>query len=211
MSAGSSPRPLVGEDPSQVATPGLALLGGGTTIRGRIAAVGEPTAATLEAAGIDGVLRPVEGASSEALLALPELSEASVAGSRIVIVRGAGGRPVLADTLSKRGAEVAYAEVYRRGRPEGDPAGVAELGAAGGIDVVVVTSVEGLENLFSMLDEASAPWLQELGYVVASERIGARARGLGVAEMPLVAAGADDEAVLEALLRWRGKHRDTGT
>ena len=32
------------------------------------------------------------------------------------------------NTLSKRGAEVAYAEVYRRERPESDPAGVAELG-----------------------------------------------------------------------------------
>jgi hypothetical protein len=29
--------------------------------------------------------------------------------------------------------------------------------------------------------------------------------------MPLVVAGADDEALLEALLRWRGKHPDTGS
>ncbi len=190
---------------------GLALAGGAAGIHGTVAAVGARTAAALEAAGRTRVLCPAEGASSEALLALPELATAAVTGSRILIVRGEGGRPVLGDTLSKRGARVAYAEVYRRECPGSDPAGVAELGAAGGIDAVVVTSVEGFENLFSALGGASAAWLREAGYVVASRRVGEHGRKLGVAEMPLVAAGADDEAMLEALLRWRGMHPGTGT
>jgi uroporphyrinogen-III synthase len=190
---------------------GLALAGDAAGIRGTVAAVGARTAAALEAAGRARVVCPTEGASSEALLALPELAAAAVAGSRILIVRGEGGRPVLGDTLSKRGARVAYAEVYRRERPGSDPAGVAELGAGGGIDAIVVTSVEGFENLFSALGQASSAWLRDAGYVVASQRVGEHGRELGVAEMPLVAAGADDEALLEALLRWRGKHPDTGS
>jgi uroporphyrinogen-III synthase len=189
---------------------GLALVDT-AAIRARIAAVGESTAAALEAAGLTSVLRPAEGASSEALLALPELAGEAVAGSRIVIVRGAGGRPLLGDALSKRGARVAYAEVYRRERPESDPERIAELGAAGGIDAVVVTSIEGFENLFSALGETAAAWLRELGYVVVSERLAKHGQALGIAETPLVAAGADDEAMLEALLRWRGEHQGTGS
>jgi len=190
---------------------GLAVVGSPAEIRGRIAAVGERTAAALEAAGVGPVLRPAEGASSEALLALPDLAGEAVAGTRIVIVRGAGGRPLLGDALSKRGALVAYAEVYRRELPESDPAGIAELGAGGGIDAVIVTSVEGFENLFSALGETAAPWLRETGYVVVSQRLVEHGRALGLAQTPLVAAGADDEAMLEALLRWRGKHPGTGS
>lgn len=191
-------------------THGLALMGT-APLRGRVAAVGESTAAALEAAGFGPVLRPDEGASSEALLALPELGAKSVAGTRIVIVRGEGGRPVLGDTLSKRGARVAYAEVYRRARPSDDAGELARLGAAGGIDVVVITSVEGFDNLFALLGETAAGWLRRVGYVVASERLAGRGQELGIEERPLVAAGADDEALLDALVAWRAAHPHPGS
>lgn len=178
--------------------------------RARVAAVGETSAAALETAGIAGVLHPADGASSEALLALPELGADSMSGSRVVIVRGEGGRGLLGCTLSKRGAEVTYAEVYRRARPAVDAGEVAERGRAGGIDAIVVTSVEGIENLFEMLGSDNAQWLAHAGYVVASERVASRARALGVREEPLVADGAGDEALVEALIRWRAGHRDAG-
>lgn len=193
---------------------GLALAGGPANFRGRIVAVGESTAAALEAAGFRSVLRPSEGASSEALLALPELAAKALAGCRIVIVRGEGGRPLLGDTLSRRGARVAYAQVYRRERPPGgasEVAEVAELGAAGGIDAVVVTSVEGFDNLFDLIGEARGSWLREAGYVVVSQRLAEHARSLGISQAPLVAAGADDDALLEALARWRGLHPGSGS
>jgi uroporphyrinogen-III synthase len=176
--------------------------------RARVAAVGESSAAALEKAGIESVLRPADGASSEALLALPELAGASVAGSRVLIVRGEGGRGLLGCTLSKRGARVTYAEVYRRARPAVDAGEVAERGRAGGIDAIVVTSVQGIENLFQMLGSGDAGWLERVGYVVASERLARRARALGVKEEPLIAAGADDQALIEALIQWRAVHPD---
>ena len=74
--------------------------------RAAFAAVGESTAAALSQAGAAAVLWPVDGASSEALLALPELDETAVVGATILIVRGEGGRQLLGDTLSKRGARV---------------------------------------------------------------------------------------------------------
>ncbi|MEH6638976.1 MAG: uroporphyrinogen-III synthase [Porticoccaceae bacterium] len=76
-----------------------------------VAAVGPTTAATLCELGI-AALHPVDEASTESLLAMPEM--ASVAGQRILIVRGQGGRETLKDTLMARGADVSYCEVYRR-------------------------------------------------------------------------------------------------
>ncbi len=174
--------------------------------RARLVAVGENTAAVLERAGFDAVLRPARGSSSEALLALPELDGRTIAGSRVLIVRGEGGRQLLGDTLSKRGARVTYAEVYRRALPAANGGGLADRGSSGGIDTIVITSLEGFENLFVMLGEGAAPWLKQAGYVVISERLAAHAHALGIKDRPVIAARADDEALLEALIRWRETH-----
>jgi len=184
---------------------GLALMNTPPT-RARMVAVGESSASALEQAGLGPVLRPAEGASSEALLALPELGEDAVAGSRVLIVRGEGGRQLLGGTLCKRGARVTYAEVYRRALPEVDVSGIAERGRAGEIDTVIVTSLQGLDNLFDMLGDGDTAWLRETGYVVISERLATHARALGIKEPPVVAARADDDALVEALIRWRKAH-----
>ena len=173
-------------------------------------AVGASTAAALERAGVGAVMRPADSAGSEALLALPELQGDALVGSRILIVRGEGGRELLGDTLSKRGARVQYAEVYRRACPAPDDGSLAERGRQGGIDTIVITSVQGLENLFEMLGEGALGWLRKAGYVVASERLAIRVQEMGIMEASVVAAGADDEALVGALLRWREAHRDNG-
>jgi uroporphyrinogen-III synthase len=188
---------------------GLALMDTRQT-RARLAAVGGSTAAALEQAGFACVLRPAGSASSEALLALPDLQGDTVAGSRILIVRGEGGRPLLGDTLSKRGAGVQYAEVYRRARPALDDGGLAERGSDGGIDAIVITSLQGLENLFALLGEGALGWLRQAGYVVVSERLAAHVHALGIVHPSVVAAGAADDALIEALIRWRGAHAGNG-
>ncbi len=178
--------------------------------RAAFAAVGESTAAALAQAGLASVLRPAGSASSEALLALPELGATAVAGCEILIVRGEGGRQLLGDTLSKRGARVTYAEVYRRAAPKVNGGGLGSGGGNGGIDTIVITSLAGIENLFAMLGADAAGWLKEAGYVVVSERLAAHARALGIKEQPVIAAGADDRALLEALHRWRAAHPGDG-
>lgn len=189
-------------------THGLALMDSarGRKIRARVAAVGAGTALALQRAGFADVLRPAAGAGSEGLLELAELSATRVAGSRVLIVRGQSGRPLLGRTLSKRGARVTYAEVYRRARAQVSGDELAELRAGGGIDAIVITSAEGLDNLFALFGDGAADWLKRIGYVVVSERVAAHARALGIREQPVVAAGADDESLLEALIQWREVH-----
>ncbi len=57
---------------------------------------------------------------SAGLLALPSLN--NIAGERVLIVRGEGGRELLRHTLEKRGARVDYLEVYARKRVNLDAA-----------------------------------------------------------------------------------------
>ena len=76
-----------------------------------VAALGPTTAAMLGELGITA-LHPVDQASTESLLVMPEM--ASMTGQRVLIVRGQGGREALKDVLVTRGADVSYCEVYRR-------------------------------------------------------------------------------------------------
>jgi uroporphyrinogen-III synthase len=146
----------------------------------RIFAVGRGTARVLAEQGVADIVTP-PGQDSEALLALPQLQD--VAGRRVVIVRGEGGRALLADTLVARGAEVTYLECYRRVRPEADSAPLRARWQAGGIDAVTVTSAETLHNLAALLGEAGAPLLARTPLFAPHEKIAEAARRFGIAQV----------------------------
>ena len=122
---------------------------------GKIAAIGPSTAAAIEAGGRTVDIVPAEGFDSEHLLAEPALADMD--GRRIRIVRGNGGREKLATTLRERGAAVDYLEVYARCVPKHSEADIQSLEKrwlAGGIDCVVVMSVQSFRNLELLLPAA---------------------------------------------------------
>lgn len=162
----------------------------------KIAAVGTRTALALADLGLPVTTVPAAGASSEALLDSPALRD--VIGRRIVIFRGEGGREVLADTLRARGAEVAYAEVYRRVKPTVD----IEAIVAQRPDCAVVTSNEGVRNLWELAQAAHADWVRELPLVVISARAAQLAAELGFTHPAQVASEASEAGLLAALKRW---------
>jgi uroporphyrinogen-III synthase len=180
---------------------GLALLDG-VPLPGnpRIAAVGKGTARALETAGCSVDILPRERFDSEAMLELEELQQ--LQGRRVLILRGNGGRKLLGDTLQRRGADVVYAEVYRRKCPSLDPGSLLECWIDQ-VQVVTVTSVEILENLTSMLGQGGRELLVKTPLVVISERIGDRARTLGH-EKIILARRAEDEAIVDAVCEWAG-------
>ena len=171
----------------------------------RIACVGRGSAREFKHFGIENVIVPAGRFDSEALLALPELQR--VTGNKIVIFRGEGGRELLGDTLKARGAEIEYAECYRRTRPRADVTPLLGRWTRGEIDIVCLTSVDGLRNLFDMLGPTGQPRLARTPVIVVSARMAEVCRELGFKTEPLVAAKASDEAILEAIKTWRGTQK----
>ena len=161
----------------------------------RLAAIGRATAAALTAAGRAPDLVPPERFDSEALTALPEL--AAMAGRRVLIVRGEGGRALLGEVLAERGAQVEFAEVYQRVRPAVDPRPLLARWSAD-VQLAIATSDEVLLNLLEMLGAAGRDLLLATPLVVISERTAATARGLGFCAVR-VAERAEDPAIVGAL------------
>ncbi|HYW04159.1 MAG TPA: uroporphyrinogen-III synthase [Gammaproteobacteria bacterium] len=175
----------------------------------RVAAVGRGTAAALERVGCEPAVRPAAGGGSEALLEHPALR--SVRGRAVLIVRGEGGRELLARTLAARGARVDYAEVYRRRRPRASRQRLETLLAGGMPQVVTATSAAILENLVAMFPAGSLrESLLAAQLVVVSERMIKMARTLGFRRPPLLADAPSDDALVAAIVRWRKSDPDPG-
>lgn len=112
------------------------------------ATVGGGSERALRRHGFAHVLAPTEGFDSEAVLALPEFSGAAIRGKRVLVLRGDGGRELLGEELTRRGALVEHVSVYRRFCPHADASVLLD---AGPLDALVLTSSEGVRNLACML------------------------------------------------------------
>jgi len=165
----------------------------------QIAAIGKGSAKVLAQYGVQDVITPKQRFDSEALLALPELQ--SVAGKRIVIFRGDGGRELLGDELSRRGAQHEYAECYRRQKPQADNGKLLYLWARNELHAITVTSSEVLHNLFDLVGKLGQQWLKKTPVFVPHERIAEAAREMGLQQVFVTEAG--DEAMVAGLVAWQ--------
>jgi uroporphyrinogen-III synthase len=159
-----------------------------------LAAVGPATADALAADGGADAAAPAAGASSEALLDLPELH--AVSGLRVLVVTGEGGRDLIERELARRGARVERAEVYRRVALPYPPDAVAA--AVRKADVVIATSGEGLARLVELTPEAARGRLLGKPLVVPSARVVEKANELGFRQAPRVAEPVSDAALCAA-------------
>lgn len=174
----------------------------------RIAAVGRGSAEALEHCGLHTDILPAGAFNSEGLLAEEALRDAR--GLRVLIFRGDGGRELITDTLRERGAEVSHAEVYRRALPAEAAAALARIAAGPVLDAVIVTSNQGLLNLYEMAGETLRPWLLSQRLVVIGDRAAALARELGFMHEACVAREASDAGLMEALRRGLAARGKTG-
>ncbi|MEP6996052.1 MAG: uroporphyrinogen-III synthase [Betaproteobacteria bacterium] len=162
-------------------------------------APGPATAAALAAGGIGDVRVPRTTTDSEGLLALPEFIAA--AGKRVVIFRGGGGgRELLGDSLTVRGAQVTYVDCYRRAKPASGAEGLIAAWREQRIDAMTLTSREGLDNLWDMLDAYGRKALASTPAFVSHPRIAERARALKLTR--IIVADPSDIGLLESLLQY---------
>ncbi len=170
----------------------------------KVAAVGKGSRKALAQFGVEQVLVPERRFDSEGLLELAALQD--VAGKRIVIFRGDGGRELLGDELRRRGAQVEYAECYRREKPRADNAQLLHLWARNELHAITVTSAEMLHNLFDLVGKLGQQWLKTTPLFVPHERIAEVARGMGLTQVTVTPPG--DEGLLAGLVAWRSRRPD---
>jgi uroporphyrinogen-III synthase len=168
----------------------------------KIAAIGARTAREIEAHACAPDIVPDARFDSEALL--DEAALRGVQGKRVVIFRGAGGREHLADTLRARGAEVIYAEAYRRAVPALDPGPLRVQLQAAAIDAITVTSGESLRNLLTMVGPEGRDALLGTPLIVGAARVAELARELGFRAGIETADDPTDPAMFRAVVRLLG-------
>lgn len=162
-------------------------------------AIGEATAKLLEQSGIKA-MTPGCNMSSEGLLAVPRLQD--VAGQRVLIIKGEGGRNTLASELTSRGAQVDALACYRRSCPRLEGQELASKMRVWGIGVVLISSGEGLANLLTLLSPAETTKFKHLCLIVPSGRVALQARDAGFDQL-VTADNASDAAMLSALQQWK--------
>ncbi|HWH47965.1 MAG TPA: uroporphyrinogen-III synthase [Burkholderiales bacterium] len=171
---------------------------GGLPVGLRAAALGPGTAAELKKFNVREMITPAAEFDSEALL--QELSGLQLAGKRVAIFRGQGGRQWLGESLCRLGAEVEYVECYRRERPPRDLAELMPLWQRGSLQACLASSSEIVSNLFEMAGAAGRPWLCQTPMFVSHPRVAVIAFAFGV--NTIFVAGVGDDAMASGLETW---------
>lgn len=187
------------------------------------AVVGPGSAAALAAHDVMApgcrIIQPAAGPQarfdSEALLA--QLNPSALAGRKVLLVRGDGGRELLADTLQAAGVQVDIVSAYTRQCPVPEEAAwhqVDQLLEQGRPHAWLLTSSEAVRNLDALaVSHYAAPALRKLlqsRCFAPHERIVRQARAAGFVSITL--CGAGDGNILQALQLWAdpflAKHDD---
>jgi uroporphyrinogen-III synthase len=169
-----------------------------------LAAIGPATARALNQAGYRVAVQSPGGFDSESLLRHPKLN--SVAGKRILLIKGSSGRELLQDELTRRGARVTLACVYRRERARPSAAELTLLEAqfaARAIQVITATSVDIASNLLALSTPALRRHFDDAHWLTPGARVSESLRERGLKGPLIQASSAEDQDLVSAIVRWR--------
>jgi uroporphyrinogen-III synthase len=133
---------------------------------------------------------------SEGILALPILQ--NINGAKLAIFCGENSRPLLKNVLVARGAIVDEIVCYRRRCPDVNVAQTLMDWQNGGVNLIISTSQESLENLWRLFGNMGGEWLLHTPLLVISSAMATRAEQYGFRSI-IVAGGASDEAICATL------------
>lgn len=155
----------------------------------KIASIGKATTQTLNQYGLSVQYAPSTNFTSEELLALPEFKVLEP--QSVLLVKGKGGRTLLAETLMERGMRVILCAVYERIKV---PLPTTAIEWAS-VDWVMITSLEALEH-WVISGRDRIPYTIPL--LVGSTRIAQAAQQMGFMTIK-IAQNPSDNAMWDAL------------
>ncbi|MGO2010481.1 MAG: uroporphyrinogen-III C-methyltransferase [Pseudoalteromonas sp.] len=160
-------------------------------------AVGQQTAdAVWDAFGVRAALPKQH--DSESLLALESLQQ--VDSQNIVLVKGKGGRTVIAGTLKERGAFLNSVVVYERTAVDTHSQKWLDHWQNINVSGIVITSNAAVDVIFRDLPQAQLDWLLQCQFYVASQRIGEHLESQSIKKTNIhIAAGASDSALFSCI------------
>lgn len=134
---------------------------------------------------------------SASLLAMSDLQ--NISGEKIMLCKGVGGRTMIQQALTSRGAQVEVCELYQRELPADAAALFAALELDKSIDIFPVFSGETLTNLHQALANNTYREITQIPLIVPGERVAALAKELGY-ENVHVAENATETCMMSTLL-----------
>lgn len=167
----------------------------------RVLAVGRKTREILHDQGIEANSPHRE--DSEGLLELIQhvsggQSAESNKPARVVVVKGEGGRDLLTAVLADEGCHVTEVNCYRRVWPPVSQEAFVRAFESGQRRYIHIASGETLSRLQELCDRYQVDACTKHTLVLPSDRVDRQARELGW-QSRIVAAGASDDALLDAL------------
>ena len=164
-------------------------------------AIGAATASALQTLHQPLAMQPLPPFNSEAYLA----QIAPLPPARLLLVKGEGGRGLIASQLRAMGWQVSSMDLYRRELPVIDAVMFTRTFSHSPPDIISITSNESLDNLVTLAGEF-LPVLLKIPLVVNSQRAIEQAMGLGFLHIPLLANPPGDKGQIEAIRQWIEMH-----
>ena len=162
-------------------------------------AIGAATATALQTLQQPLAMQPLPPFSSEAYLA----QLAPLLPARLLLIKGEGGRGLIASQLQTMGWQVSSMDLYRRELPDTDALMSASIFSHSPPDIISITSNESLDNLVTLAGEF-LPELLKIPLIVNSQRAVEQAMALGFLVTPLVATTPGDQGQIDAIRQWFG-------
>jgi len=154
-----------------------------------IVAIGPSTAKALESIGLTPSITATKPFNSEQLLAQ---FPANIQQNKCLIIKGEGGREMLAKHLVQQGMLVDSVDVYKRTKPAiGQP--LAEAPA-----FITITSQLALKNLFLLLPQQANQFKQQSVFILFSRRIADYAKEQGC-QHTIYCQEASDSGLVDAI------------
>lgn len=157
-------------------------------------AVGSGTAHALCKGKITAIIP--ENHSSEGILNLKELQ--NIKDKSIALFCGENSKPLLKKVLLARGATVEEIVCYRRQCPDVNVDKIATAWREAGVNYLISTSTESLQNLYFIFAKIDSTWLLQIPLLVVSDSMSALAQQLGFKTI-IRTQGASDDAICKSL------------